>query len=348
MVQIGGRFSKDAIGGPIAAADAVISTAALNRVLAYEPRDLTISVEAGLPWTELASLLARNGQELPLDPPFAGGSTAGGVVASNLSGPRRRLYGTARDFVIGMTYATADGRLVQSGGMVVKNVAGLDTAKLMIGSLGTLAAIAVVNFKVIPKHASSRWFVLSFDCLRGAIEARDRVLGGVLQPAAVDLLNPAAARRLGFGGYILLVGVGGSPAVLDRYARELGPSAALADEADLIEFTPRFLCEEPAGAVVRVSCLLSQLREVLEGVEVPVVARAGSGVCYLHFASVEEAAVWLGACPWNGVVEFAPPAKKAGLDLWPRPGGDLELMRRVKDLFDPRGALNPGRLYGRL
>ena len=87
---------------------------------------------------------------VPLDPPFAEAATVGGVVAANSSGPRRRLYGTARDLVIGMQFATLEGKLVQSGGMVVKNVAGLDMAKLMIGSFGTLAAIAVVNFKLLP------------------------------------------------------------------------------------------------------------------------------------------------------------------------------------------------------
>src|SRR5207253_4650689 len=81
---------------------------------------------------------------------FAEQATVGGVVAANSSGPRRRLYGTARDMVIGMTFATLEGKLVQTGGMVVKNVAGLDMGKLMIGSFGTLAAIAVVNFKVHP------------------------------------------------------------------------------------------------------------------------------------------------------------------------------------------------------
>ncbi len=119
-------------------------------MLEYEPRDLTISVEAGLPWREFTSLLAANRQMVPLDPPFAADATVGGVVAANSSGPRRRLYGTARDLVIGMRFATLEGKLVQSGGMVVKNVAGLDMAKLMIGSFGTLAAIAVVNFKLLP------------------------------------------------------------------------------------------------------------------------------------------------------------------------------------------------------
>ena len=154
-IELAGNSSKRLMAGPIEPADVTVSTAGLCRVLQYEPRDLTISVEAGLPWREFTDLLGRNRQMAPLDPPFAGQATVGGVVASNSNGPRRRLYGTARDMVIGMRFATLEGKLVQSGGMVVKNVAGLDMAKLMIGSFGTLAAIAVVNFKLCPRPKRS-------------------------------------------------------------------------------------------------------------------------------------------------------------------------------------------------
>src|SRR5205823_5829631 len=100
-------------------------------------------------------------------------ATVGGVVATNSSGPRRRLYGTARDLVIGITFATLEGKLVSSGGMVVKNVAGLDMGKLMIGSFGTLAAIATVNFKVLPMPQVERLFLMPFDKLDAAMAARD-------------------------------------------------------------------------------------------------------------------------------------------------------------------------------
>jgi glycolate oxidase FAD binding subunit len=139
-VELGGNFTKRKGAGPIARSDVTVSTAGLNRILAYEPRDLTISVEAGITYAELSRALAPNRQMIPLDPPFPEKATIGGVVAANSSGPRRRLFGTARDLVIGMKFATLEGKLIQSGGMVVKNVAGLDMAKLMIGSWGTLRA----------------------------------------------------------------------------------------------------------------------------------------------------------------------------------------------------------------
>ncbi len=154
-------------------------------------------MEAGLRWSEITRILAENRQMIPLDPPFAASATVGGVIAANCSGPRRRLYGTARDLVIGMQFATLEGKLVQSGGMVVKNVAGLDMGKLMIGSFGTLAAVTAVNFKLTPLPEVERSFLLPFETLSEAIAARNRILSGPLQPAAIDLLNPAAGASVG-------------------------------------------------------------------------------------------------------------------------------------------------------
>jgi len=139
-IRVGGQFTKDRMAGPVAQAEVTVSTKGMNAVLQYEPRDLTISVQAGTSFAGLSALLAENNQMIPLDPPFFDTATVGGVIAANTSGPRRRLYGSARDLVIGMEFATLEGKLVKSGGMVVKNVAGLDMGKLMIGSFGTLAA----------------------------------------------------------------------------------------------------------------------------------------------------------------------------------------------------------------
>src|SRR5260370_15307669 len=120
---------------------------------------------------------------IPLDPPFSDNATAGGILAANVRGPRRRLYGTARDMVIGMTFATLEGKLIRTGGMVVKNVAGLDMGKLMIGSFGTLAAIAIVNFRVHPVPPATRTYILEFDSIAALMAARDAVLKNQLQPS---------------------------------------------------------------------------------------------------------------------------------------------------------------------
>ncbi len=359
-ITLAGNGTKRRMAGPIEPADEVISTGGLKRVLQYEPRDLTISVEAGLPWRELTRLLAENRQMVPLDPPFGAKATVGGVIAANSCGPRRRLYGSARDLVIGMKFATLQGKVVQSGGMVVKNVAGLDMAKLLIGSFGTLAAIAVVNFKVLPMPQVERSFVFAFDTLASAIGVRDRLLQSALQPAAIDLLNPHTGAMLGNRAWLLAVRAGGNAAAVDRYEHELAPLGngkafdGLRQEPlwhQVAEFTSRFLGKHPDGTVVRASCTLKELEAVIGSLEVPAVARAGSGVCYGYFEQSGAAACWAAEAVrrgWKIVIDFSPEERKHELDLWPAPGNDLEIMRRVKNLFDPGNLLNRGRLYRRI
>jgi glycolate oxidase FAD binding subunit len=357
-MELGGNFSKRLMGGSAALSDITISTSAMRRVLKYEPRDLTISVEAGIPYRELGRLLAGHRQMIPLDPPFAETATVGGVVACNCSGPRRRLYGAARDLVIGMQFATLEGKLVQSGGMVVKNVAGLDMGKLMIGSFGTLAAIAVLNFKVIPQPPCERTFRFSFAGLEEAVAARDAILRSPLDPAAIDLLNPAAVESQ-TPVYVLAVRAGGNAAAIARYERELAGMGAQPVPADkesafwrtVQDFTPRYLDAHENGAVVRVSCTLKELRTVMQSIPGPAIARAGSGVCYAYFQQAGDAAGFAAetAREHRGtVVEFAPAKGKEELALWPAPGEDLEIMKGIKHMFDPQLLLNRGRLYNRI
>ena len=177
-----GHCTKGRMGGAIAPSDVTISTAGLNKVLEYEPRDLTISVGAGITYCELSRVLAEHQQMIPLDPPFSERATMGGIVAANTSGPRRRLYGSARDMVIGMTFATLEGKLIRTGGMVVKNVAGLDMGKLMIGSFGTLAAIATLNFRA-----------LSDACWDANVRAGVRAGSADVMPARDEVLKSTAA-----------------------------------------------------------------------------------------------------------------------------------------------------------
>ena len=355
-ITLSGASSKRLMAGPIEPADVSLSTAAMTRVLQYEPRDLTISVEAGMRYVDLDRLVAQNHQMIPLDPPFSETATIGGVLASNTSGSRRRLYGTARDFVIGMKFATLDGKLVQSGGMVVKNVAGLDMGKLMIGSFGTLAAIAVANFKLIPRPAAEVSFVIPFDALDDAIAARDRILKGRIPPVAIDLLNVLASAQLGHKGHLLAVRVAGNAAAVTRCHREFATHDALVLEGkeearfwkQVQEYTPHFLEKFAAGAVVRASCTLVQLKEVLSSFETAAIARAGSGVCYAYFTRADAAVRWLTLAAHRGgkaILEFAPDEHRAKFDLWPAPGTELEMMKKIKDMFDPNHLLNRGRLF---
>ena len=342
-ISITGAGTKHAYGGPRTEAEVPLSTLGLSRVLQYEPHDLTISVQAGMRWAELEATLAANGQSIPLDPPFAAGATVGGVVAAALSGPRRLKTGSVRDLVIGMTFATLEGKLVQTGGMVVKNVAGLDMAKLMIGSWGTLAAIASVNFKLTPVPPRTRTFVLPAARLDGAQR-------GLLQPVAYDIVKRTAV------GMELLIQCAGTGAVIERCTKELAGARIVDDEAEttlweeIREFAPRFLAEHPGGVIVRTPCTLTQVPQVMASLPGPGVARAGNGVVYGGFESSTAAQTWVEqalALDLNPVVESAPlryPAEQR----WPRTGQDFSLMEKLKAMFDPGHLLNKGRLYGRI
>jgi glycolate oxidase FAD binding subunit len=350
------------MAGPLSEADTVISTAGLRGTLQYEARDLTISAEAGMPFAKLQAILAQNRQMIALDPPLAAQATIGGIVASNSSGPLRRGFGTARDLVIGMAFATLEGKIVRTGGMVVKNVAGLDIGKLLIGSFGTLAVITSVNFRVHSLPEETRTFLFMFADLDSAIEKRNVIVRSVLQPVAVDLISPAAAVRLGFRGYILAVRAGGSHAVLQRYARDLDTSEQISGQQEtalwqsIREFSPDFLRRQPSGIVLRISTTLNDVRVLLKLVSSACISRAGSGLTYVYLSSWQGVpALWSAATErgWSVVVEFAPDDIRTTEDLWLNSfsGPDtatFAIMKKIKQMFDPQSLLNRSRLYGRI
>jgi glycolate oxidase FAD binding subunit len=363
-IEILGNNSKRLMAGPMLPADVAISTRALRRVLQYEPNDLTISVEAGMPFAELQKLLARNRQMIALDPPFSARATIGGVVASNSSGPMRRCFGTSRDLVIGMKFAMLDGHVVSTGGMVVKNVAGLDMGKMMIGSFGTLAVITSLNFRLHPLPEETHTFLFSFSELEAAMEKRNAIMQGVLRPMAMDIISPPAAARLEARGYVLAIRAAGSRNVLARYARELSGSERRMGSDDLNwwalvqEFPADFLRRQRNGVVLRIATKLSDTGAVLRLISGAAISRAASGVTYVYLTSWQGVpALWQDAREnrWSAVVEFAPEENRSatGKDLWlsgssPHSADSFDIMKKVKSMFDPDNLLNRSRLYGRI
>jgi len=348
------------MAGPPPRANVSISTARLNRVLHYEPNDLTISAEAGLRWADLQKALANKGQMVALDPPFWEQATVGGVVASNSNGPLRKNFGTARDLIIGMQFATLDGKIVRVGGMVVKNVAGLDIGKLMIGSFGTLAVITSVNFRLHALPEETNTFLFSFADLDRAIQKRDELLSSVLRPLALDLVTPSAAARLGLRGFVLALRAGGSGKVLARYARDLVGSNQLSGADDqalwtqIREFPADFLAREPGGVILRISTLIGETSNLLRLISGAAIARVASGVTYTFLGSWQSvAALWQAAAQhgWTVAVEFAPDDIRSTQKLWHASttvDSSFAMMEKIKKMFDPGNLLNRSRLYGRI
>lgn len=226
------------LGNPPHAADIAVSLARLNRVVHYDPGDLTFGAEAGLLLAQAQEQLAADGLFLPADPPYADRTALGGLLAANASGPLRYAYGTWRDFVVGVKFVTGEGKLVKTGGRVVKNVAGYDLSKLLIGSLGTLGVITEINFKCFPAPPETATFVFAFAEMEAALETRRRIVHSAWQPRTLELLDPQAARlagtrELSSDHWSLVVSVGGAEPVIARYQADF---SALARDAKAFSF----------------------------------------------------------------------------------------------------------------
>lgn len=198
IVPTGAR-TKLQMGLPPQRYDLALDVSRLDRVIAYDPADLTLAAEPGISLARLASVLAEHEQWLPLGAPFADHSTIGGTIAAGVDGTFRQSYGTARDYVLGMEFVTGEGACAKSGGRVVKNVTGYDLHKLMIGALGTLGIITKINFRTFPALLSPCGFVANFKTAEQALDLRHRISRSPLQPGGLEIFSPGAAERLNTG-----------------------------------------------------------------------------------------------------------------------------------------------------
>src|SRR5439155_426323 len=204
-----GGGTKDYLGDP-RPTDLILETTSLDGIVEHVPADLTVTVGAGTRFRELEDALARAGQMLPLDPPHGDAATIGGIVAANSSGFRRARYGGVRDLLIGTRCALVDGTVARAGGRVVKNVAGYDVNKLLIGSLGTLAVITECTFKVTPLPAATAGLRARFRRAADAYAAADLVARTPARPATLVIDGR------GRDAWELVVLAEGEPAAVDR------------------------------------------------------------------------------------------------------------------------------------
>jgi glycolate oxidase FAD binding subunit len=377
-----GGGTKMAIGSPPARLGLVLGLRRLNRLLEHEPGDLTATVEAGMTFAALQAELGKHGQWLSLDPPFGSLATVGGILAANASGPRRHLYGTARDVLIGVAVVSADGSVVRGGGKVVKNVAGCDLPKLYIGSFGTLGIIAEATFKLRPRPDVDRLVTGRFERLKDAGLAARAVMGSDLIPSALDLADGEVLRGLGGGdGAALLVGIDGIAEQVEWQCAELErllTSSGCVDcrvldgeardevwrrEGEL----GRRVFGETAG-LMKWGVLPAQVAELMEqgaavaqrnGLRAGFAAHAGVGIVSAVLAGgnadtrgiVSTLTEWRGlanAAGGHALLEWAPLAVKEQVAVWDAPGPAHRIMKRIKDQLDPRGTLNPGRFVGEI
>ncbi|MDG4785215.1 FAD-binding oxidoreductase [Micromonospora sp. WMMD1102] len=362
-----GGGSRSDWGNPPRALDLLVETRRLTGVVEHAAGDLIAVVRAGIPLADLQRALAPAGQQLGLDDPV-GGATVGGAVACNGSGPRRMLYGTVRDLLIGVTMVRADGVVAHAGGKVVKNVAGYDLGKLVTGAYGTLGLVTECVFRLHPVPAARAYLRCRVDAGRGdgvadGLARVGRLLGSVLGaqlvPAALEVDAPPE------GGHEVVLLLEGTPAGVagraEAAARLLGTDKVTGATAPpwwgRYPWQPGDTGLKLTGVLSGVPDLLAAGRAAADRHDVPVGVRgsAGTGVLYAGLPAaadpdrvarvVEElrgAATEVGG---HAVVLTAPEPVRDRVDLW-GPVEGLELMRRVKQRFDPDARLAPGRFVG--
>lgn len=237
-----GSRSKLEMAMPPQRYDLALDMTGLRKIAHYDPADLTVSADAGLPLQELTKVLAARDQFLPLAVPCREGSTIAGAVASGIDSALRLQYGTARDFLIGAEFVDGLGKLCKSGGRVVKNVTGYDLHKLLVGSQGTLAAITRLNFRTFPLPEIRRGQMAVFSALEEALQFRAALLASGLPLANLECVSPEWLERLGQSaeetiltkpdfehGWIVYAAFEGNQPVVQRVEGELRRRAAEAN-----------------------------------------------------------------------------------------------------------------------
>ncbi|HIK16034.1 MAG TPA: FAD-binding oxidoreductase [Leptolyngbyaceae cyanobacterium M33_DOE_097] len=366
-----GAGSKLTWGGLIQAADLLVSTARLNRLIDHAIGDLTITAEAGVRFADLQHQLAQANQFLALDPAFAEQATLGGIVATADTGSLRQRYGGVRDMLLGISFVRADGLIAKAGGRVVKNVAGYDLMKLFTGSYGTLGIVTQMTFRVYPQSEASESVLVQGE-VAALEQVRSTVLRSGLTPIAMDWLSPPLASQLTDAATtvpaLLLKFQAIAPSVTLQVQRvkELAQSLQLAAigltgdlETQLWQQLQTHLAaaNQPDQTICKVGVLPASATLWFQQLERLAPKgfgqiHAASGLGRLVFTEPVEANLLLTLRRFcqehNGFLTVlqATPAIKQQLDPWGDVGTALSVMQLVKRQFDPNGVLSPGRFVG--
>jgi len=331
-----GAGTQLGFGNPLRRADCVVDLRGLSRITEYVPADLTIHVEAGVTLEQLERTLLENNQFLPLDPWNGPSATAGGIAAANAQGPYRAA-GTIRDWIIGMKVVEIDGRISKAGGRVVKNVTGYDLQKLYTGSLGTLAIIAEISLKLRAKFARTATAIGRFGDIETASACVSAIRKSALQPVSCEWLGPANEVWVRFGEHPRAVDwqLQNLPEAGDWQVLE-GPEQAAAWErlrTSYAAFGP---------IVVRAIGLPAAAREIIKEYRPQAwIAHALNGIVLMQVASPGE--ITRLRQQYRAVVEKAPLEVRREIPAFGLDRAEYELMKKMKDAFDPEGRLNPGR-----
>jgi len=343
----------------------VVSCDRLNRLIEHAVGDLTVTVEPGMKYADLQATLAKTGQFLAIDPGYPETATIGGIVATADNGSRRQRYRGVRDMLLGISFVRSDGKIAKAGGRVVKNVAGYDLMKLFTGAYGTLGIISQVTFRVYPIQEASGTVVLVGE-KNNIAQATQTLLSSALTPVAVDLLSTNLVKELDLGeGVGLMVRfqtITGSVEEQSNQLLEVGDNLGLNstryhdNEAELWQKLKQKIWhfQENTEVICKIGVMPNKAVETLD---IPALEKglglihAGLGLGELYFNSVTPETIlelrqWCESLGGFLTVLAAPLEMKQKLDIWGYNQNGLDLMRRIKQKFDPKNILNPHSFVG--
>jgi glycolate oxidase FAD binding subunit len=372
-----GGFTQQQTGNLPSQVDVLLRTSRLIEVEHYDPGDLTVGVGAGCTVAQLSAMVGANGLLFAGDAALPERSSIGGLLATAMPGPLRQGYGGLRDYCIGIRFVTGDGRKGKGGGRVVKNVAGYDLMKLLIGSQGSLAVITSASFKLFPAPRQTRTFVAEFSGSAEAIAFRNRVLHSPLSPICLELVSPGAlslpSASKETNSWAIYVRASGSDAVLGRYRAELG--TAVSHEIDghgeqdvwraLSDFSHNVPERHARCLLISLSLPLSEVQSILgdlvtvsesNGLAFAAIGRVGVGHLLAGLWPVRDGEVTL-VNFLNAASELrnrlspdasmavlrCPPESRHHVTAWGPTPTNLDAMRAVKRALDPKDILNRGR-----
>ena len=350
VVPQGARTALN-FGRPLASYDIALDLRGMHRVVEYVPDDITITVEAGITLRALQDTLLEHGQYLPVDPPPGEQVTVGGLLATARSGAWRGHLPAARDLILGSSVATAEGKLVRSGGRVVKNVTGYDLHRLSTGALGAFGVIVEASFKLAPVPAAQRSVALACSSIAEAAAHATQLWNASLATRAISVLAAEAAVGAGHAApAVVLIDLAGIDVAVER------STAAVGELGDAAEADPEawrhlaHLAGDAQATVLRAGVPASALGEMIEDATAAGFTAWGhiaSGAVLAHRDEPTDIAVIADlrrVAERHGgflTIEAAPAPTRRGID--PAGSGDIELVRALRDQFDPRRVINPGR-----
>ncbi|MHB8146763.1 MAG: FAD-binding oxidoreductase [Vulcanimicrobiaceae bacterium] len=338
------------LGNAPTSLDTVVTTTGCNRVVDYAPEDQTITVEAGMTLAAVGEVLAEHDQFIALDVPDPARTTIGGAIATNAYGRRRLRFGSVKDNIVGIGIVRADGTAARGGGKVVKNVAGFDIPKLMVGALGTLGAIVSATFRVHPRNEYG-----------AAVTIANLTAGDVMRVCAeamAEALVPTSIVAYDNGErYDCVVAFDGFRGGVDEQVRTMTAIAQrLRFEASTTETEPFEARERSVRCDgrwrIRLGAAPTALANFLSTPETAGLRRVyypAIGAAFVTGDDLDAATIarWRTTLGGGTVVVAAMPRQaRSSVEAWGTPPSSLPIMRRLKANFDPKGLCNPGRFVG--